>query len=219
MTDSLSHPSRARVFSPTFKEAAVARVESGEALAGVARSLGIARKILYDWRNAFHAEGMAGLSRKRGRKRGWRVKPPGFLADDPPDAALAGVSELARAQRRIAELERLAGRQQMGLDFFQKALQVLNAAPVLKLQVSRWRCCSATCARQTFVAPHPVLFRLHGRRALRAEQIVRLIGHSVARRAIVRASWSDNQRRFDYSRIEAWRSWPSPRIPGSCGGH
>jgi hypothetical protein len=34
-----------------------------------------------------------------------------------------------RAQRRIGELERLAGRQQMGLDLFQKASQVLNAAP------------------------------------------------------------------------------------------
>jgi transposase len=105
MTDSSSHPLRARTFSPAFKQAAVARVEAGEALAFVARSLNITRKILYDWRNAFRAEGLAGLSRKRGRKPGWR------------------------AQRRIAELERLAGRQQMGLDFFQKALQVLNAAP------------------------------------------------------------------------------------------
>jgi transposase len=129
MTDSLSHPSRARVFSPTFKEAAVARVEAGEALAGVARSLCIARKILYDWRNAFRAEGLAGLSRRRGRKPGWRAKPPDLSPDGPPDAAPPGGLELARAQRRIAELERLAGRQQMGLDFFQKALQVLNAAP------------------------------------------------------------------------------------------
>ena len=129
MTDSLSHPLRARVFSPAFKEAAVARLEAGEALAGVARSLGIARKLLYEWRKAWRAEGLAGLSRRRGRKPGWRAKPP---EPWPADASAAAVSEalgLAQAKRRIAELERLAGRQQMGLDFFQKALQVLNAAP------------------------------------------------------------------------------------------
>lgn len=107
----------------------MARLEAGEALAAVARSLDLNRKLLYDWRNAFRAEGPAGLSRKRGRKPGWRAKPPELSPDDPPDAAPPGGSELARAQRRIAELERLAGRQQMGLDFFQKALQVLNAAP------------------------------------------------------------------------------------------
>jgi transposase len=61
-------------------------------------------------------------------------------------------------------------------------LPAMGREVVLNLQVSRWRCCSATCARQTFVAPHPVLFRLHGRRARRAEQIVRLIGHSVGGR-------------------------------------
>jgi transposase len=134
MTDSPSHPLRARTFSPAFKQAAVARVDAGEALASVARALNITRKILYDWRNAFRAEGLAGLARRRGRKPGWRARTLEHLGDDPPGAApsgasLAGGSELARAQRRIAELERLAGRQQMGLDFFQKALQVLNAAP------------------------------------------------------------------------------------------
>ena len=127
MTDSLSHPLRARTFSPAFKQAAVARVEAGEALAGVARSLGIARKLLYEWRHAWRADGLAGLSRRRGRKPGWRARGPDLAPDDPPGAPAA--CELARAQRRIAELERLAGRQQMGLDFFQKALQVLNAAP------------------------------------------------------------------------------------------
>ena len=129
MTDSPSHPLRARTFSSSFKEAAVARVEAGEALASVARSLGIARKLLYEWRHAFRAEGLAGLSRRRGRKPGWRAKPPEPAPDDPPFVTASDGSQLARAQRRIAELERLAGRQQMGLDFFQKALQVLNAAP------------------------------------------------------------------------------------------
>jgi transposase len=129
MTDSSSHPLRARTFSPAFKEAAMARLEAGEALAAVARSLDLNRKLLYEWRNAFRAEGPAGLSRRRGRKPGWRARQPELAPDDPPFVTPPCGSELARAQHRIAELERLAGRQQMGLDFFQKALQVLNAAP------------------------------------------------------------------------------------------
>jgi transposase-like protein len=64
MTASLSNPLRARTFSPAFKQAAVARVEAEKALATVARSYNISREILYDWRNAFCAEVLAGLSRK-----------------------------------------------------------------------------------------------------------------------------------------------------------
>ena len=39
-----------RVFSTAFKEAAVVRLAAGERLAAVARELGIARKLLYEWR-------------------------------------------------------------------------------------------------------------------------------------------------------------------------
>ena len=56
-----------RVFTPAFKQAAMLRLEAGEALAAVARDLELTRKVLYDWRNAWRAEGFAGLSRKRGR--------------------------------------------------------------------------------------------------------------------------------------------------------
>jgi transposase len=124
-----------RVFTPAFKEQAMARLDAGEALSAVARALELRRKVLYDWRKAWRAEGLAGLSRRRGRKPGWRAKPAqawpddGPPADGPPAVAAPAASELARANQRIAELERLAGRQQMGLDFFQKALQALNAAP------------------------------------------------------------------------------------------
>ena len=113
MTDSPSHQWRARTFSPSFKEAAVAHVDTGarsEALASVARSLGNARKLLYEWRDAFRAEGLAGLSRRRGRKPGWRAHPPEPMPGDPPFVTASGGSQLARAQRQIAELERLAGR-------------------------------------------------------------------------------------------------------------
>ena len=61
-------------------------------------------------------------------------------------------------------------------------LPAMGREVILKLRVSRWRCRSAACARQTFVAPNADLLRPHGRRARRAEQIVRLIGHSVGGR-------------------------------------
>src|ERR1700739_60160 len=39
-----------RIFSTAFKESAVLRLGTGERLAEVARELGIARKVLYEWR-------------------------------------------------------------------------------------------------------------------------------------------------------------------------
>ena len=99
-----------RVFSTVFKESAVLRLGAGERLAEVARELGIARKLLYEWRAAYRRFGVAGLNRRRG------PKPRSARAS--PDAAPAPLSELARAQARIAELERKIGRQQVDIDFF-----------------------------------------------------------------------------------------------------
>ena len=116
----------ARVFSAAFKLAAVERVEAGEPVGTVARELGVARRVLYRWREAWRAEGAAGLNRKRGRKVGWRKRPPEAPPDEegPPDARAL----LEQAERRIAELERLVGRQQADLDFFRRGLQALDAS-------------------------------------------------------------------------------------------
>jgi transposase len=111
-----------RVFSTTFKESAVLRLAAGERLAEVARELEIARKLLYEWRSAYRKFGQAGLNRRRG--------PKPMSARASPDAAPATpapLSELARAQARIAELERKIGRQQVDLDFFRKALRLIDA--------------------------------------------------------------------------------------------
>ena len=126
---------RMRVFSTAFKEDVVRRLESGEALAAVSKQLGIARKILYEWRWAWRRHGAAGLNRRRGPKKGLRWK---ISTGDPAGAALASsapsaevpsapVAELARARTRIEELERLVGRQQLDLDFFRKALRLADA--------------------------------------------------------------------------------------------
>jgi len=104
------------------KLALIGRIEAGERLADVAKDAGVLRKSLYEWRAAYRAMGAAGLNRKRGPKPGGRaaVDPPsadaGPPAARPPDA-------LAKAKARIAELERLVGRQQADLDFFREALR------------------------------------------------------------------------------------------------
>jgi transposase-like protein len=109
-----------RTFSTPLKEAAMRRLDAGETVAALARELGIARKLLYDWRNAWRSDGVSGLNRKRGPKPGPRVAKP-------PDPAPPGsAQELVQAKAKIAELERLIGRQQIDLDFFHKALHALD---------------------------------------------------------------------------------------------
>jgi len=98
----------------------VLRVEAGEPTSALAVELGVRRKLLYDWRDAYRRFGLAGLNRKRGRK----LKDFGGVpASAKPEA------ELAQARVRIVELERLVGRQQADLDFFRRALRLTDATP------------------------------------------------------------------------------------------
>jgi transposase-like protein len=107
------------VFTTEFKERAVLRLEAGEQFSAVAAELGVRRKLLYDWRKAYRRLGVAGLNRKRGPKPGQGPSSPSGRAT-PADP-------LAQAQARVAELERLVGRQQVDLDFFRRALRLTDA--------------------------------------------------------------------------------------------
>ncbi len=108
-----------RQFPTAFKLKAIKRVERGDGVLPVARELGISRKILHDWIKAWRAHGPEGLNRKPGPKPGPRkLKPPPSYDDKR--------SALTQAKARIAELERLVGRQQMDIDFFRKALRALE---------------------------------------------------------------------------------------------
>lgn len=110
-----------RTFPTPFKLAAVERIEAGAAVAALARELGVRRKLLYEWHGSWKADGAAGLNRKRGPKPGKRQpKPP------PEPVAPGSPQELAQAKARIGELERIIGRQQADLDFFQQALRALD---------------------------------------------------------------------------------------------
>ena len=91
-------------------------------MAEVARELGIARKLLHEWRGAYRKLGVAGLNRRRG------PKPPRARASaDAAPATPAPLSELARAQARLAELERKVGKQAIDIDFFREALCLIDA--------------------------------------------------------------------------------------------
>ena len=103
---------RMRLFSTAFKEDVVRRLESGEALAAVSKELGIARKLLYEWRWAWRRHGAAGLNRRRGPKKGLRRKMatsrsgegrPGQLRLRPPRAPrLPSPSRVHRRRARLS---------------------------------------------------------------------------------------------------------------------
>lgn len=108
-----------RQFPTAFKLKAIKRVERGDGVLPVARELGISRKNLHDWIKAWKAHGPEGLNRKPGPKPGPRkLKPPPSYDDKR--------SALTQAKARIAELERLVGRQQIDIDFFRQALRALE---------------------------------------------------------------------------------------------
>ena len=110
-------PKKARVLSRELKLAAVRRMLAGENVSALARELKVLRKDLYKWRARFRSGGPAAL-RGRGRPRKLvQAEPPDATAAAPPEA------ELAKAQRRIAELERKIGQQEVELDFFRQALR------------------------------------------------------------------------------------------------
>ena len=132
----MSEPGKSpRQFSNAFKERIVLRLEAGERIAAVAEEAGVKRKLLYQWREAYRAFGAAGFNRKRGPKRGWKERraSEGRAASAPPPSpgAVASASQpsddLRKAQARIAELERVIGRQQADLHFFREALRLWDA--------------------------------------------------------------------------------------------
>jgi transposase len=109
---------RSRVFSRSFKLAAVRRMMAGENVSALSRELQVLRKDLYYWRGRFRAGGPEAL-RGKGRPRkaeGMSTKPK-----EPP-------GDVEAARERIAELERKIGQQQVELDFFRQALRRVGEA-------------------------------------------------------------------------------------------
>ena len=107
---------RKRRWSTEFKEVAVARMETAATIGGLAAELGIYRGLLFKWRRAFEAGGRAAF-RQPGRS-----PTPGPLPETAASPVLVP-ADLTAAQRRIEELERKIGQQQLDLDFFRAALR------------------------------------------------------------------------------------------------
>jgi transposase len=116
-----SSKSRGGQYPTAFKLKAIKRVERGEGVLPVARELGVTRKALHDWIRAYKALGPEGLNRKRGPKPGRRR-----LKQVQEMSAGNSRGGASAAQQRIAELERVIGRQQLELDFFRQALRALE---------------------------------------------------------------------------------------------
>lgn len=104
---------RSRVFGRAFKLAAVRRMMAGEDVSALSRELKVLRKDLYYWRARFRAGGPEAL-----RGKGRPPKSEVALARPKEPAG-----EIVAARKRIAELERKIGQQQVDLDFFRQALR------------------------------------------------------------------------------------------------
>ena len=132
-----------------FKLSAIARIETAETMAELAAELGVDRGMLTKWRRAYEAGGAEALTfpgqrpgvaapacppvapkdmardmpgkEMPGREMPGRDMPGREMPDAPPSAASS--DGLAAARRRIAELERKIGQQQLDLDFFRAALR------------------------------------------------------------------------------------------------
>ena len=94
-----------RVYSREFRVQVVKRIRDGEKVSALSQELGIHRKVLYEWVRRVNEGGEANL-RERGRPRKITV--------------VGGSDSTAQ---RIAELERMVGRQQLAIEFFRHALQ------------------------------------------------------------------------------------------------
>src|ERR1700680_4752312 len=109
-----------REYPTALKQAALARLAAGESVTKVARDLQRRGRLLYAWRDKVRQGGSAALRGPgRPRKRATAVA----AAAAAWEASETGEDEPARAQRRVAELERKIGQQQVDLDFFRRALR------------------------------------------------------------------------------------------------
>lgn len=113
----MSEKKRRRAFSRGYKLAVVARLEAGESPTALSRELGIRATLLSDWRRCFR---LGGADRLRGAGRPTKAE---ALA-----AVVGPAVDLTDANRKIGELERKLGRQELELDFFGRALQRIEGS-------------------------------------------------------------------------------------------
>jgi transposase len=111
---------KARVFSREFKLGAVRRMQAGESPSALQRELGVKRKSLYEWKQRVEEGGPENLH---------TVGRPGV------DQVVVRSSH--SEQKRIAELERLVGKQQALIHFFENASKQVDAATAGKAESTK----------------------------------------------------------------------------------
>ena len=111
-----------RVFSREFKLKIVRRMLAGENVSALAREVKVLRKDLYVWRKRFRSGGPEAL-----RGRGRPHKAAAVVAKRSAQARSAASAPDA-SSKRVADLERKIGQQQVELDFFRQALRQVEGA-------------------------------------------------------------------------------------------
>jgi transposase len=104
-----------RSFTRAYKLAAVSRMATADSIQGLADELGVQYGLLYNWRNGLRLGGEDALR---------RVGRPSRLDAAAIEAipVAVDITDPAEARKRIEELERKIGQQQLDLDFFRAAL-------------------------------------------------------------------------------------------------
>jgi transposase-like protein len=97
-----------------FKLQALSRLAESASVAALAEELGVGQERLYEWRRKYRSGGADAL-REMGRPSN------SFRPFD--EVSAASSSDAAVSERRVAELERKIGQQQLDLDFFRAALR------------------------------------------------------------------------------------------------
>jgi transposase len=105
-----------RVFSREFKLSAVKRMVAGERVAALSRELHVPHGHLYNWCIHFRSGGPEALRPACRPRKGMGV------------LDLEASKDLATARKRVGELERKVGQQQVELDFFRQALRQVGGA-------------------------------------------------------------------------------------------
>jgi transposase-like protein len=98
---------------------------TADSIRGLARELNVEQRMLYHWRDRLQAGGLEAL-RRAGRPS--RLGTTAIEAVPSP----ADVTDPAEARRRIEELERKIGQQQLELDFFRAASRHVREARLKK---------------------------------------------------------------------------------------
>jgi transposase-like protein len=107
--------------SPEFRVQVVERMLAGENVMALSKQYGLARSMMYRWRDAYRNTGPAGLARRAGRGKPQPAETPA--------GAIPTSDNEQKLRQRIAELERVIGQQAVDLDFFKGVFKRLKESP------------------------------------------------------------------------------------------